>query len=416
MSEAENQDTSILLPESSVAVYARDGNTLQAARDMENDWRFARVNMQLEEGDVETAIAAYQDLASPDLIIIQTDTIDAAFTERLEALAGNCDEGTSAIIIGPDNDVNLYRKLIDMGVSDYLVRPVETPVLAEVIAKAVIEKVGVTGSRLIAVVGAKGGVGSSVLSSALACGIADILNQKVVLLDTAGGWSSLSVGLGFEPSTTLPEAVRAAQEGNEDNLKRMLHRIGDRLDVLATGADVMLDPSVSADGLEALIDMLMVKSPVVLADLSNSSESLQKVILSRANQILMVTTPTLPALRQARSLLQEIQEVRGGEDSAVELIVNMQGLAAAHEVSKKDIEAAIDHKVSAFVPFEPKAFLGVEGSSLRFSDDKDVRGHLNKSLLPIVKKVISVSVDDGDEDDKKDGILGGLLGKLSSSS
>ena len=123
MSEAENQATSILLPASSIAVYSKEQQTLQSARDLENDWRFARVQVSGEEGDVETAIETYAEVASPDLIIIQTDTIDEGFTERLGALAAHCEEGTSAIIIGPDNDVNLYRKLIDMGVSDYMVSP-----------------------------------------------------------------------------------------------------------------------------------------------------------------------------------------------------------------------------------------------------------------------------------------------------
>ncbi len=175
MSEVENQTISILLPNSTVAVYSKDQSTLQAARDLENDWRFARVNVQDEEGDVENAIEAYNDIGSPDLLIIQTDTIDDSFTGRLEELASHCSEGTSAIVIGPDNDVNLYRKLIDMGVSDYMVRPVTAPDLAAVIAKALVEKIGVTGSRLIAVLGAKGGVGASMLSQILACSAADIL-------------------------------------------------------------------------------------------------------------------------------------------------------------------------------------------------------------------------------------------------
>src|SRR5262249_39068953 len=153
--------------------YSRDRETLEAARNLINDWRFARVEIAVEEGDVDIAAAAYKEIASPDLVIVQTETIDEAFAKKLEELGAQCSEGTAAIVIGPVNDVYLYRRMIDMGISDYLVRPVKTDILADVIAKSLIERIGVTDSRLIAFVGAKGGVGTSALAQAAAWGVSE---------------------------------------------------------------------------------------------------------------------------------------------------------------------------------------------------------------------------------------------------
>src|SRR5690606_25221386 len=138
------------------------------AQNISDDWRFARVAVNVEEGDVESAIQTYQNTASPALIIIETDTTDESFSARLEKLAEYCAEGTNAVVIGPVNDVNLYRQLTAMGVRDYLVRPVAKDILSEVIAHALVEKLGASGSRLIAVTGAKGGVGATALTQALA--------------------------------------------------------------------------------------------------------------------------------------------------------------------------------------------------------------------------------------------------------
>lgn len=412
MSEAENQAISVLLPPSAVALFSKDAETLQAAKALADDWRFARVALQIGEGDVTTAIDAYQKVSSPDLIIIQTEKIDDSLPGQLEELAGHCEEGTSAIVIGPDNDVGLYRKLIDMGVSDYLVKPVATSFLADVIAKALVEKIGVTGSRLIAFVGSKGGVGASALAQGMAWGVSDLLDQKVMFIDAAGGWSTASVGIGFEPSTTLSEAAKAAADGNEDNLKRMLFKASDKLSVLASGGDIMLEPTISGDQIEALLDMLMVKYPVVIADLSHAPPELEKAVIARANQIILVTTPTLPALRLARSLMQEIKEIRGGKSSNIEMIVNMQGLAAANEVSKKDIEEAMEMPVSAIIPFAAKTFLGTESESKKLSDDKDGAQIIERILMPIVRKTLALDKDAEVRDTQKDGLLSGLLGKL----
>ncbi len=236
------------------------------------------------------------------------------------------------------------------------------------------------------------------------------------MLDTAGGWSTMSVGLGFEPSTTLCEAVRAAENNDEDNLKRMLHHVSDKLSVLATGGDVMLEPTVTGAQLESLIDMLMVKYPVVIVDLSQSAEVLQKTVLTRASQILVTSTPTLPALRLARSLIQEVREVRGGEDDDVSLLINMQGQAAANEVSKNDIEKAMEFSVAAYLPYDAKMFLGNESESRKLTDDKDARALIEKTLLPVLSGFIANDVDGEADAQEQGGLLGGLLGKLKAKS
>ena len=222
----------------------------------------------------------------------------------------------------------------------------------------------------------------------------------------------MSVGLGFEPSTTLSEAVRAAENNDEDSLNRMIHKVSERLSVLATGGDVMLEPTVNAEQLEGLIDTLMAKYPVLVVDLSQSSELLQRTVLARANQILVTTTPTLPALRLARSLLQEVREVRGGDDESVSLIVNMQGQAAANEVSKKDREKAMEFSVAAYLPYDAKLFLGNESESKKLTDDAGARALIEKSLLPVVKKTVAVSADAENDNNEDDSLFGGLLGNL----
>lgn len=413
MSEAETQTLSILLPDSGVVLYSRHQDTLQAMRELEHDWRFARVKIQTFEGDVKVAAAAFKGQVSPDLIIVQTDTIDEAFTTDLEELAGSCDENTAAIVIGPVNDVYLYRRLIDMGVSDYLVHPVGTSAMGDVIAKTLIERKGVTGACLIGFVGAKGGVGVSSLAAAAAWGVADILDQKTVLVDAAGGWSTLSVSIGFEPSATLSSAARASANRDEDSIKRMLYKASDRLSVLASGSDAMLGAAVSDAQMESIIDTLMTKFPVVIVDLSQATPDVIRGVVSRANQVMVVSTPTLPSLRLARSLVHEIKDLRGKDHKNIEMIINMQGLAPGNEVPKKDIEQAMEFKISALVPFAAKTFLGAESASKKLIDDKDGLQIFRSSLLPVLERILERDAPDQDIDNKgKSGFIGSLLGKM----
>jgi len=414
MSEAEHQATDTLLPQASLYVFSEDKDTLLSTAEMQKDWRFARVNIQAEAGNVETAIELFKTQTSPDLLIIQTEDIDESFTGKLGELSEYCEEGTAAIIVGPVNDVYLYRELIQMGISDYLVKPIMPDVLKEVVAKALISQLGVSDSRLIAFTGSKGGVGTSSIAAISALISSEKLGNKTVLLDGAGGWSSLSVAMGFDPSATLHEVARAVELQNEDALERMFHQVSEKLTMVASGADAMLDPGVDAKLYEAVLDNLMVKYPVVMVDLSGADPALKKTVISRAHQTFVVTTPTVTALRSSRTLIKEVSEVRGGDADDVTLLVNMEGLSKANEVDSAAITEALDVKPALSIAHMPGLFLKFESEIAKIFNEKD-GASLISSLESILSGLISgKAAVSSEKNDQNSGILGGFLNKLSS--
>lgn len=406
-----NTGTAVLLPAATVDLFLKDKATIEAARALTDDWRFARVTVSVEEGDVETAIQNYQQVPSPALIIIETDTTDEAFTNRLEALAAYCAEGTNAIVIGPENDVNLYRRLTAMGISDYLVRSVSVETLSETIASGLINQLGASESRLISVIGAKGGVGTSSLAQSLAWGVADRMGEKTFLLDSAGGWSSLGVTMGYEPQASLNEAIRSAVNKDHDTLKRMIFSGSDKLKVLACGGEAMLEASVQAQQYETLLDMVMGLYPVVVADLSSTIPALKRTILNRSHEIIVVATPVLSSLRFARSLINEIKSLHGGSLQGIDLVLNMQGIAPGKEISLSDIASVLDQKPSAVIPFDTKLFVGCENEGHVLGKEA-LSADLVARLLPIAQKVVSGTVSDSPDKKSGDNVFDKLLGKL----
>jgi pilus assembly protein CpaE len=418
MSEEERSYTSVLLPGATIELFSRDSDTVKTFQSLAEDWRFARVHLVTTEGDVDTAIQKYGSEVSPDLVIIQTETIDNGFTDCLEGLAANCSEGTAAMIIGPDNDVNLYRKLVSMGVSDYLVKPLNPEQLSEHIARALIEKIGATDSALIAMIGAKGGVGTSALAQALAWSVSEHLNQKTFLLDAAGGWSTLPVGMDYEPIATLAEAGKSAEEQNTESLDRMFIKKSEKLTLLGSGSDSMLEDTVDPDNYEALLNHLMVTYPVVIADLSQSPAALRRVVLSRAHKMLVVVSPLLTAVRSARSLIQEIKDLRGSSGKNIEIVMNMRGISPKYEVSKKQMEDGLECTLETAIDFDPNLFIGTESHGTKITDDK-VSEKVLAPLLYSVRDILQISPHKDEAESssgKKSAGLGGLLNKLTSKS
>lgn len=410
MKEGYSSHTSILLPEATVALFCNDDQTNNVFGSVAQDWRFARVKFDLHDGDVETATEYYSEYESPDLIIVQTDKIEDDFSSRLEALSSQCDERTAAVVIGPVNDVDLYRELIGMGVSDYLVRPLDAETFANNIAATLISRMGESDSRLIAVIGAKGGIGATCIAEALAWGVSDQLDQKTFLMDAASGWSTLSVGMNFEPTTTLSEAVRAATQGNEDSLTRMVHKASDNLSILSSGGDVMLDDEVDPHSYEQLIDHFLITHPILIADLSGAGSAVKRTVLSRAHKVIVLTSPVLSSVRATRTLLQEIKGLHGGTLDHVNLVVNMQGLASKQEVPKDQIEEGVGHDVSLCLSYEPAVFVGSESEGKKLAEYKG-GGIIIEKILPLVRELVSVKAKaiDGNKGDEG---IGALLRKL----
>lgn len=401
--------TTSLLPASRVDFFVLDEGTEKTAKQLSSDWRFARVGVQVMQGGIETAIATYGQQASPEIILIETNDISENFIAQLGQLAGVCAEGTDAVIIGPMNDVHLYRSLVGMGVRDYLVRPVPEPDLVAVIAKALVAKRGLAGARLVTVIGTKGGVGTTTIAQALGWSIAEDFKQKTMLMDAAGSSGALGIAYGMEPMAPLTEAVRIGASGTEDDVKRIIQPATEHLSLLVCGGEPMLTDSPDVDGFETLVNRVMQKYPVVVLDLSGTSSGIQKRMIARAAHIVMVTSPLLPSLRNCRTLLNEVRHIRSGVNE-IDIVLNMRGLAGADEVAAKDIKTALERDPAAVIPYAPKIFTHGETLGKPVGQNK-AAAEIMKSLAHIAGRASGVEAPVSG-DTKKDGGPQGLLKKL----
>ena len=378
-----------LLPPARVDFFASDARTADTAQALSNDWRFARVHVEIIREGIESAITRYSQTASPEVIVIETDDISQAFIERLTALAGYCAAGTDAVVIGPQNDVHLYRDLVGMGVRDYLVRPVSFDEIAGVISKSLIDKKGLGSSRLVSVIGAKGGVGTTAMAQLLAVTLSETLDQRTVFLEAAGSISTAGVALGLEPLASLTETARIVSSGSDDDIKRIVQKSTDHLSVLLSGGDAMLNDRPDADGMEAVINRLMQKNPLVIADLSCALPAVQKRFLTRSAHIIVVSTPMIAALRNARTLMRELKTMRAGLQH-VDAVVNMQGAADGYDVSMSDIAKVLEKEPAVKIPFLPKLFMEAEVTG-KVTSFARLPSDVQKSLMALAARAGAVA-------------------------
>jgi Flp pilus assembly CpaE family ATPase len=158
----------------------------------------------------------------------------------------------------------------------------------------------------------------------------------------------------------------------------------------------------------------MVKNPVVFVDVSGAVPEVQKMVLARAHKIVLVSNATVSCLRLARSLAQEIKDVRGGNADDIALTINMSGFAASHEMPKGDIQTAMEMPIAAIVPYEPKLFVQMESEGAPCFKEKNFKDIQKNIFIPFIEKALGFTRSDKTSTANDDGrtIFSGLLGKL----
>jgi pilus assembly protein CpaE len=87
------------------------------------------------------------------------------------------------VVVGRVNDVELYRELMRRGVSEYLVAPLNPLHLIEVISGLYLDPGCSPIGRVVAFVGARGGVGSSTIAHNVGWCIAEELHINTTIVD-----------------------------------------------------------------------------------------------------------------------------------------------------------------------------------------------------------------------------------------
>jgi pilus assembly protein CpaE len=360
--EAKGHKIDSLLPPAQIHLFSDDNDTIGTFQTLAEDWRFGRINMSNSGSNLDDAITHYSRRKSPTLILIQTEDTGKDFQDKLGSLAEVCNEGTAAIVIGPVNDVQLYRHLTGMGISDYLVKPIEIEQLVEAIATSLQDLVGAVDSHLMAVVGVKGGVGATTISAMIAHTLSSDFKAKTLVLDASGGASTLWNHFAFSPTGTLIEATRAVVDKDEDSFNRLIVKHSDMLHVLNAGAESILDNPVATQAFEMLLDKCLSIYPNVIVDLSKAPVQIIRLVTARANSIGIVATPRVPDLSITKLLLKDLRELPGSAGRNPTIFLNKSGLAKSADISPNDAVEALKSDNIIPVKWDGTLFADAENS------------------------------------------------------
>ena len=343
------------VPRISIHAFCEFPDTGAALQRAGGDRRLSKAHLQVQLGGVNAAIEHYNGQITPNLLIVETKLNGTDALNELDRLAEVCDPATKVVVVGRVNDVELYRELMRRGASEYLVAPLEPLQLIEVISGLYLDPGASPIGRVIAVVGARGGAGSSTLSHNIGWCIAEELHINTTIVDLDLPFGTVGLDFNDEASQGVSDALNAPERLDDVLLDRLLLKRGDHLSLFTAPAALERDYDAVPESYEAVIDAVRQTTPCVILDLPHGWQPWIKATLLAADDVVIVATPDLTSLRNAKNIIELVKNARPN-DTPPRLVINQVGMPKRPEIPSKDFAETMGIDPSAIIAFEPALF------------------------------------------------------------
>jgi pilus assembly protein CpaE len=343
------------LPRVSIQAFCESSEIKQLMKTIQADRRMAKVVMKVQDGGVAACLEAYRGAPTPNVIIIEASHDSNGLLTRLDELAQYCDAGTQVVVIGITNDVLLYRELIKRGVGDYLIQPIGVEDMLGSLSNLYATEAGGKLGRVVSVIGARGGVGSSTIAHNMAFTIARSYEIATTIVDLDLAFGTAGLNFNQDPPQGIADAIFSPERLDVNMLDRLSSKCADNLTLLAAPSTLDRPYDMRETDVDAVLDLVRGTTPMVLVDMPHVWTAWSRRVLISSDEIIIVGTPDLASLRNVKTLLDTLKAARPN-DAAPHVLLNMVGVPKRPEIQTSEFAKALECDVFASIPFDPVLF------------------------------------------------------------
>jgi len=329
----------------------------------ENGWDHGRIN----KGGLRNAVQALSVSASPSILFVDLSECGDPLND-IGALAEVCEPGTVVIAAGHVNDVRLYRDLVNSGIQDYLLKPLNPEQLREAFNQAQLVLAGPRAAEpvvdrphmMTAFVGVRGGTGASSLAASVAWQLSEKKGRSTAFLDLDVHFGTGALALDLEPGRGLTDAIE--NPGRIDGLfiERAMVKANEKLAVLS--AEAPMNTPMMSDGTAffQLQEEMKQAFECTIIDLPRTMVIQHPHLLYDVSTVVVVTEFTLAATRDTIRILSWLKS--NAPQAGVIVVANRVPPTGQTEITRKDFETSIERAVDIVVPYDAK--LAVQAAKL----------------------------------------------------
>lgn len=286
---------------------------------------------------------------SPRMLIVDVSGIAMPVSDLMR-LAEVVDPSVAVVVVGDRNDVGLYRSLLQIGVQDYLVKPLTV----ELVRRAITSTDAGMPARMgkaVSFVGARGGVGTTTIATSLARHLAVKTRRRVAYIDLDPYGGPAASMLGITSGNGLVDLLLNTQQLDQQLVNQAFVAYDERLSVLASELPVGNAYAFRRGALSELITILTPQFHYIVLDLPARAGPVVEEAFDASTVIHVVADHSVHAAREAAKLCRFAQTRE--TEPAVAVLLNEARQPGRGRVSADDFVAALAHETVHRLPYEP---------------------------------------------------------------
>lgn len=250
--------------------------------------------------------------------------------------------------------------------------------------------------RVVAIAGAKGGVGTSALTLLLARASVGMRSVSVVDFDLGKG--DLAAYAGVHTRRSIVDLTGVAGEITSRMLRETSYEIRGGLRLLSAPSHGERGEEMTPEAARNIIGALRYESDLAVVDVGAHLDDVRATVLEFADAVLLVSTPDLPSLRATRRILDQWERLAIRPPNSVDLLLNRR--AKQDQVTPALAERIVERSIAFVVPDGGAPFAEAMNTATLLEDKKTA---VHEAVGRAGEEVLAKEITAESEGDKQEG-------------
>lgn len=343
-------------------------------------------NLVIRRGTIRHAIRMLETDTELFALVLDISGIDDPFTE-LERLASVCPPDVRVSLIGESREIIFYRELMEIGVTEYLPKPLTRDMVLDMLRPKLLGDVPTSqpdrGGHVISICGAQGGAGATSIAINLALQLAEATKAKVALLDLHLQNGETAVMLGVQPGPGLRIALENPMRADTLFLERAAIDVNERVCLISADEDLDAQLDITEAGVRHVLGLLRQRFNYIVVDVPVPFGPSMHPVLMLSRHVLVLLEAEVTGLRNAHALRNAVTNIAGKD--RVFTLLNRADRPGG--LPRATIVKALGAEPDMVIPDLGKGM--TQAVNLGIPALKHVRG-LRRYLAPIVREITGV--------------------------